>query len=110
MPKSPVDPRVELGRRIQERRRKADLTVSGLAAATILDPSNIRKIESGVGNPRLVTVMKIAGVLEVPMGELFAGIDPYSLLPPEERPIPYSDRDPVFWRPSDRISRPPKAR
>lgn len=103
MPKKPVDPRVELGARVTAYRFKANLTVSGLAGATGLDPSNIRKIENGVGNPRAVTLLKIAGVLEVPLDEFFRGVDPYAL-PVEERPTPYSKVDPRFWRPSDRIS------
>lgn len=78
------------------------LTAEGLAAVADLDVSNIRKIERG-SNPRLLTVLKIAGVLEVDLGELFRGIDPYALTG-EDRPTRVSEVDARFWRPRDRIA------
>lgn len=102
MPETPEDPRVELGRRLAELRAKQSLTIQGLAAACELDVSNLRKIEKGLGNPRLVTVLKVAGVLEADLRELFGGLDPYGLSG-DDRPQPLSAFDDSFWRPKDRI-------
>jgi len=102
VPESTIDPRRELGRRLADYRMARKLTVDGLAAVANLDVSNIRKIEAG-SNPRLVTLLKIAGVLEVDLAELFAGIDPYAL-EGSDRPTKVSEVDPRFWRPRDRIA------
>lgn len=103
MPEIPQDPRAELGRRIADLRVKQSLTIQGLAAATELDPSNLRKIEKGVGNPRFATVLKIAGVLEADFHELFDGLDPYGLTG-KDRPQRLSTFPDSFWRPKDRIA------
>lgn len=103
MPETPEDPRVELGRRLAELRVKQSLTIQGLGAAAELDESNLRKIEKGEGNPRLATVLKIAGVLEADLGELFDGLDPFGLTG-KDRPQPLSAFDDSFWRPKDRIA------
>lgn len=102
MPETTTDPRIELGRRIAAYRIARKLTVDGLAAVANLDVSNIRKIEAG-SNPRLVTLLKIAGVLEVDLAELFAGIDAYAL-EGGDRPTRVSDVDERFWRPRDRTA------
>lgn len=102
MPETTTDPRIELGRRIAAYRIARKLTVDGLAAVANLDVSNIRRIEAG-SNPRLVTLLKIAGVLEVDLAELFAGIDPYAL-EGGDRPTKVSDVDERFWRPRDRTA------
>ncbi|MDA4895407.1 MULTISPECIES: helix-turn-helix domain-containing protein [Microbacterium] len=97
------DPRVVLGERIAQLRVRSLLTVNGLAAACELDPSNLRKIEKGEGNPRLATVLKIAGVLEIDPRDLFDGLDPYGLTG-KDRPQPLSGFDASFWRRGDRIA------
>ena len=103
MPETPEDPRVELGRRLAELRVKQSLTIQGLGAAAELDESNLRKIEKGEGNPRLATVLKIAGVLEADLGELFDGLDPFGLTG-KDHPQPLSAFDDSFWRTKDRIA------
>ncbi|GAB6858726.1 helix-turn-helix domain-containing protein [Microbacterium xylanilyticum] len=103
MPETPEDPRVELGRRLAELRVNQSLTIQGLAAACELDVSNLRKIEKGLGNPRLVTVLKLAGVLEADLRQLFGGLDPYGLTG-TDRPQPLSEFPDSFWRPNDRIA------
>ncbi|MEQ6897712.1 helix-turn-helix transcriptional regulator [Microbacterium sp. KR10-403] len=102
MPEKSIDPRIELGRRLAAHRNARKLTVDGLAAVANLDVSNIRKIEAG-SNPRLVTLLKIAGVLEVDLAELFRDIDPYAL-EGGDRPTKVSEVDERFWRPRDRIA------
>lgn len=92
-----------LGQRLADLRLKHSLTVRGLAAACELDESNLRVIEKGEGNPRLVTVLKIAGVLEADLGKLFDGLDPYGLTG-KYLPQPISAFDSSFWRPKDRIA------
>ena len=100
VPSKSVDPRVELGRRLAAYRHERKLTAEGLAAVADLDVSNVRTVEKG-SNPTLMTILKLAGVLEVDLGELFAGLDPYAL-GEESRPTRVSDVDPRFWRPRDR--------
>ncbi|MFT4259243.1 helix-turn-helix domain-containing protein [Microbacterium sp.] len=103
MSETPLDPRVVLGQRLAELRLRRSLTIQGLAAAAELDQSNLRIIEKGQGNPRLATILKIAGVLEADLSELFAGLDPYGLTG-KDRPQPLSAFDDKFWRPKDRIA------
>lgn len=103
MPETPEDPRVELGRRLADLRIRQSLTIQGLAAATELDASNLRVIEKGEGNPRLITILKIAGVLEADLAELFRNLDPYGLTG-KDHPQPLSAFDERFWRPKDRIA------
>jgi len=103
VPETPEDPRVELGRRLAEFRVSQSLTIEGLAAACELDASNLRKIEKGLGNPRLATVLKIAGVLEADLRDLFGGLDPYGLVG-KDHPQPLSRFPDSFWRPKDRIA------
>lgn len=103
MPETPEDPRAELGRRLAALRIKQSLTIQGLAAAAELDPSNLRVIEKGQGNPRLATILKLAGVLEADLVELFTGLDPYGLSG-KDHPKPLSAFDDSFWRPKDRIA------
>lgn len=79
------------------------LTIKGLGAAAELDESNLRTIEKGTGNPRLATILKLAGVLEADIGELFEGLDPYGLTG-KDQPRPLKDFDESFWRARDRIA------
>lgn len=103
VPETPPDPRVVLGQRLAEIRLKQSLTIQGLAAAGELDESNLRKIEKGQGNPTLATILKIAGVLEADVGELFAGLDPYGLTG-KLYPRAVSSFPEAFWRPRDRTA------
>lgn len=92
-----------LGQRLAMLRIKQSLTIKGLGAAAELDESNLRIIEKGTGNPRLATILKIAGVLEADLGELFDGLDPYGLTG-KDRPRPLNDFPDSYWRPKDRIA------
>lgn len=103
MPENPPDPRVVLGQRLAALRIKQSLTIKGLGAAAELDESNLRSIEKGTGNPRLATILKLAGVLEADIGELFDGLDPYGLTG-KDRPRPLSEFHESFWRPRDRTA------
>lgn len=103
VPTESVDPRIELGRRLKERRLAKKLNVSGVAmAARNLDESNIRKIEAG-SNPTIEKVLRLAGALEFDLGELFCGLDPYAL-PEDKRPTAASEIDPSLWRPNDLLA------
>lgn len=51
----------------------------------------------------MATIMKIAGVLEADLGELFDGLDPYGLTG-KDGPQPLSTFDASFWRSKDRIA------
>ncbi|WP_438354068.1 helix-turn-helix domain-containing protein [Microbacterium sp. CJ88] len=103
MPHESADPRVVLGRRLAAHREARKLSPAGLSAISELDVTNIRKIEAGGGNPQLLTVLRIAGVLEIDLAELFAGLDPYAL-PEGVRPTPVSGLPDSYFRRGDRIA------
>ena len=67
------------GRNIRRLREALRLTQESLAAESGLDRSYIGGIERGERNPSLSAILRLASVLNVPPGHLFAGLD-------EERP------------------------
>lgn len=65
-----------VGHRIDERRRERGLTHDQLAAATGIDSSNLRAYMSGRAMPNVHSLVRIATVLEVALGELLDGLTP----------------------------------
>ena len=59
-----------VGERIKKLRRKAGLSQHELALKSRVDLTSISEIESGLRNPSLKTLHKIALALKVPMHEL----------------------------------------
>jgi transcriptional regulator with XRE-family HTH domain len=45
------------------------------ARLTSLHRTTVDKLEVGLSEPKLGTIIKLAGALEIPLGSLFAGID-----------------------------------
>jgi transcriptional regulator with XRE-family HTH domain len=70
--------RVELRKRFAENlircREKAGLTPTDLAARASMHYSEIGKLERAERTPRIDTLIKLAGSLSVPPGELLQGI------------------------------------
>jgi transcriptional regulator with XRE-family HTH domain len=60
-----------LGQRIRSLRESADLTLEMAAERMDMDFKHLQKIESGVLNVTLVTLVRIAGGFKVPLSELF---------------------------------------
>jgi len=61
-----------LARNLVSLRHTRSLTQDGLAKAAGVPRSTIANLESGVGNPSLAVLVKVAGALGVPIDELLA--------------------------------------
>jgi DNA-binding XRE family transcriptional regulator len=61
----------KLGSRIRQLRKQQHLSQEDLATKAKLDLTSISEIESGLRNPSLKTLNKIALALRVPLAELF---------------------------------------
>jgi transcriptional regulator with XRE-family HTH domain len=64
-----------IGRNVARCRERAGLSQGELGALASLHPTAIGLIERGERNARADTLMKIAGALEVPPGDLFDGVN-----------------------------------
>jgi transcriptional regulator with XRE-family HTH domain len=64
--------RVRLGERIRALRRERSLTLEAAAERMELDFKHLQKVEAGQGNVTLVTLVRLAIGLEVPLATLFA--------------------------------------
>lgn len=64
---------IQFGVNLQRHRRRAGLSQARLAFLAVLDRSEISLLERGCREPRLGTVAKLAGALEVPLNLLFEG-------------------------------------
>lgn len=62
--------KVALGKKIQTLRETRGLTQKDLAFETDLDISTISRLERGILNPRLETVLSISSVFEIPPKKL----------------------------------------
>ncbi|MGW3417073.1 helix-turn-helix transcriptional regulator [Streptomyces phaeochromogenes] len=59
-----------MGRKLQAERMQQNLTQEALYLAADVNRATLQNIEAGRGNPTLVTLLKIARVLGVPLAEL----------------------------------------
>lgn len=64
-----------LGINLRRRRDACSLTQEGLAEKADLDPTYISGIERGVRNPSVLSVVRLARALDVPLSDLCRGID-----------------------------------
>lgn len=64
-----------LGLNLRRQRDARSLTQEGLAEKADLDPTYISGIERGVRNPSVLSVVRLARALEIPLSELCRGID-----------------------------------
>ncbi|HEY6144855.1 MAG TPA: helix-turn-helix transcriptional regulator, partial [Solirubrobacterales bacterium] len=69
-----VDLSVAFGRNVARCRKRAGLSQGELGARASLHPTAIGLIERGERTARIDTLVKIAGALEVPPGDLFEGL------------------------------------
>lgn len=65
----------KLGDRIRAERIRIGITQMDFAHLAGMNVANVGRIERGDGNPTLESIVRIAGVLDVPVTELVAGID-----------------------------------
>jgi transcriptional regulator with XRE-family HTH domain len=61
----------ELGARLRALRQDRDLTLDALAEAAGLDKGYLSRLERGLKNPSIATVLRLSEALEVPVAELF---------------------------------------
>lgn len=64
---------VDIGKRIQKKRKSLDITQEALADKTNLDTSTISKFETGNTKISLPSLVKIANILEMSADELLCG-------------------------------------
>jgi transcriptional regulator with XRE-family HTH domain len=63
-----------VGERIREKRKRLGLTQEGVAELAELDRKHISMVETGQAEPRIGTLVSIAGALKVPVEELTTGL------------------------------------
>jgi HTH-type transcriptional regulator, competence development regulator len=66
---------VAFGRTIRKARRDKDLSQEALAAMAGVSPKHLGEIERARKDPRLTTIVKLAGALELRSGELLTLFD-----------------------------------
>jgi transcriptional regulator with XRE-family HTH domain len=69
----------EVGRRIQRIRATTGVSARVLAECADMDLTNFQRIERGIGNPTIATLVQIATALEIDVAELVTGLDPNDL-------------------------------
>jgi transcriptional regulator with XRE-family HTH domain len=62
---------IQIGRTIREVRTQQGLSAKALAAAAGVTPAMISQVEKGSASPSIATLLRIAGALNVSVGDLF---------------------------------------
>ena len=70
-----MDPAAQFGENLRRLRLAAGLTQEALSDATQLNTSEISRLERGVRNPRLHTMLRVARGLGVPLAALLTDIE-----------------------------------
>jgi transcriptional regulator with XRE-family HTH domain/mannose-6-phosphate isomerase-like protein (cupin superfamily) len=78
---------VELGVKLKEIRRSKGVTLQQIADQTGLSKSFVSQIETGVANPSIGSLKKIADVLGVALGALFTNDENGASEPPPSTPL-----------------------
>ncbi|MCR0983828.1 helix-turn-helix domain-containing protein [Roseomonas populi] len=63
--------KAELGTRLRALRQSREMTLEVLAEAAGLDKGYLSRLERGLKNPSIATVLRLSEALEVPVAELF---------------------------------------
>lgn len=71
-----MEPKEQLGVNLKRLRLAAGLTQMELSNRSGLDMAEISRLERGVKDPRLSTIVRLATGLEVDAGDLVRGIQP----------------------------------
>jgi len=69
----PVDARQQFGANLRALRRTAGLSQERLALDAQVEPAEISRMESGVRDPRMITLLRLAATLQVSLDELVVG-------------------------------------
>ncbi len=102
--------RAELGAAVRSRRLARALTLEAAAERMQLDLKHLQKVEAGQGNVTLVTLVRIAVGLDVPLRDLFAGAVGEPVQEPVERVRAYGTRPAPIATAADRDRPPRRAR
>jgi transcriptional regulator with XRE-family HTH domain len=70
-----VDPKAQFGANLRRLRLAAGFTQERLSAAIQMEPAEISRLERGGRDPQLLTIVRLARGLGVPVAELVAGIE-----------------------------------
>jgi transcriptional regulator with XRE-family HTH domain len=70
----PRDPRTTLGANLRKARERTGLSQEALGHRANFHPTEINRIERGRRNPGLLTIIKLAKALDIPAGDLLAGL------------------------------------
>ncbi len=68
------DPRLRFGANLRAAREHAGLTQEALGHRANFHPTEVNRIERGRRNPGLLTIVKLAKALDIPAGDLLAGL------------------------------------
>ena len=68
------DPRLTFGANLRAARQHAGLTQEALGHRANFHPTEVNRIERGRRNPGLLTVVKLAKALEIPVSDLLTGL------------------------------------
>jgi transcriptional regulator with XRE-family HTH domain len=68
------DPRTTFGTNLRSARERAGLTQEALGLRANFHPTEVNRIEKGRRNPGLLTIVKLAKALNIPAGDLLAGL------------------------------------
>jgi transcriptional regulator with XRE-family HTH domain len=74
MPEPNDDPRATFGANLRSARERAGLTQEALGHRADFHPTEINRTERGRRNPGLLTIVKLAKALDMPAGDLLAGL------------------------------------
>jgi len=69
-----VEPKQRLGANVRALRNQSRMTQMDLSNRSGVDMAEISRIERGLKDVRLTTIVKVARGLDVPAGELLAGL------------------------------------
>jgi transcriptional regulator with XRE-family HTH domain len=67
---------MRVGREVRAHREARGLSISAAAERAGVSKTSLATLESGVGNPSLDTLSRVAGALDVPVSTLFVGDEP----------------------------------
>ena len=70
-----MDPTAQFSENLRRLRLAAGMTQEGLSDVTQLDPGEISRLERGVRDPRLSTIIRVARGLGVTPTELLDGVE-----------------------------------
>ena len=90
-------PALAVGTRIRALRAQHGLSQARLAEVALLHPSNLGRLERGLSNPNLDTLVRIATALGTTVSELTRGIAPRAPARPDPAPGPLLPREPRHW-------------